>query len=167
MSEEIYLSLGSNLGDRQSYLEKATQRLADLIGLELLARSSIYSSEPIGRSEDCPEFLNMVLKINCNLPPEQLLDNTERLEQALGRTSKGFNVNRVIDIDILLFGNRIFSNDRLEIPHPRMNERAFVLLPLLEIDSKLVNPHSGNLFSDELKKLPDQKVSLVRESNNA
>lgn len=163
MSEIVYLSLGSNLGDRERYLELATSRLIEMVGMNLLAESSIYSSLPIRCPKGTPDFLNKIIKLDCSLKPVQLLDNTERIEQALGRTRKGFFADRVIDIDILLFGNRIFQNERLEIPHPRMGERAFVLMPLCEIDPGVVDPVTNRLFHDMLKVAGNQGVSIFRE----
>ncbi|MCP4568682.1 MAG: 2-amino-4-hydroxy-6-hydroxymethyldihydropteridine diphosphokinase [FCB group bacterium] len=164
MGEIVYLSLGSNLGDRQACLDKATARLSQMIGLTLLGESSTYYSTPIDCAVNCPEFLNKVVKLECTLKPVQLLDNTERLEKALGRTEKGFNVDRVIDIDIILFGNRNFKNERLEIPHPRMAQRAFVLIPLCEIDPDLTDPQTKTSFAERAKQLGDQGVTLYKEN---
>lgn len=167
MSEIIHLSLGSNLGDKEKYLELAQSRLLDIVGMKLLAESSIYKSLPIRCPEGTPDFLNKVIKLECSLKPVQLLDNSERIEQAMGRTKKGFFSDRVIDIDILLFGDRIFKNERLEIPHPRMAERAFVLIPLCEISSEIADPLTGRPFADMLKKVGDQGVTIFREKARA
>ncbi len=163
MGEIVYLSLGSNLGDREKNLEKATQRLDDMMGMKLLAESSIYNSIPIRCPAGTPDFLNKIVKMDCTLKPVQLLDNTERMEIVLGRTEKGFFSDRVIDIDILIFGDRIFKNERLEIPHPRMGERAFVLIPLCEMDPDIVDPLTGASFADMLKKAGDQGVTIYKE----
>jgi 2-amino-4-hydroxy-6-hydroxymethyldihydropteridine diphosphokinase len=164
MGEIVYLSLGSNLGNRESYLTRATQRLSKMVGLKLLAESSLYHSRPLDCPEDCPDFLNKVIKLDCSLKPVQLLDNTERLEIEFGRLEKSARTNRVIDIDIVLFGNRIFKNERLEIPHPRMAERAFVLIPLHEIDPDIVDPRNNARFSDLLSGLGDQGVKIIKEA---
>lgn len=164
MGEIVYLSLGSNLGNRESYLTRATERLSNMVGLKLLAESSLYHSRPLDCPEDCPDFLNKLLKLDCSLKPVQLLDNTERLEIEFGRTDKNARANRVIDIDILLFGNRIFKNERLEIPHPRMTERAFVLIPLHEIDPDVVDPRNNRPFGEILATLGDQGVKIIKEA---
>lgn len=164
MAEIVYLSLGSNLGDRESYINHATERLADMTGLRLLGESSLYHSRPLGCPQDCPDFLNKVIRLDCSLTPVQLLDNTEGLEVELGRTEKNARANRVIDIDIVLFGHRIFKNERLEIPHPRMHERAFVLIPLREIDPDLTDPKTGGRFADMLSGLGDQGVKIIKEA---
>jgi len=165
MGDIVYLSLGSNLGNREAYLTRATQRLADMMGLKLLAESSLYHSRPLECPDDCPDFLNKVIKVDCTLKPVQLLDNTERLEFEFGRVEKGTRVNRVIDVDIVLFGNRIFKNERLEIPHPRMSQRAFVLVPLVEIDPGVVDPRTNEPFAAMLAKLGDQGVKIIKELN--
>lgn len=165
MAEVVYLSLGSNLGNRESYISRAANRLSEMMGLRLLAESALYHSRPLKCPEDCPDFLNKVLKLECALKPVQLLANTERLEEEFGRTEKGMWANRVIDIDIVLFGNRIFKNERLEIPHPRMHERAFVLIPLHEIDPDVVDPRTGDKFADILSRLGDQGVKIVKETH--
>lgn len=167
MSEIAFLSLGSNLGDRADYLRKATAKLAETIGIKLLAESSIYHSIPVDCPEGCPEFLNKVVKLECNLKPVQLLDITERLEISLGRRRKGYFVNRVIDIDIILFGDREFKNDRLEIPHPRMKQRAFVLIPLKEIEPEIIDPVGGQPLSKLIEDIGDQGVIPYKESTDA
>lgn len=163
MSDIVYLSLGSNLGNREAYLSRAVKRLSQMMGLSLLAESSLYHSRPLDCPEDCPDFLNKVIKLDCLLKPVQLLDNTERLEIEFGRTEKNARADRVIDIDIVLFGNRIFKNERLEIPHPRMHERAFVLIPLCEIDPDMIDPRTHEKFGDMLAMLGDQGVKIIKE----
>jgi 2-amino-4-hydroxy-6-hydroxymethyldihydropteridine diphosphokinase len=165
MGEIVYLSLGSNLGNRESYLTRATERLSRMVGIKLLSQSSLYHSRPLDCPDDCPDFLNMVLKLECTLKPVQLLDNTERLEIEFGRRDKNARANRVIDIDIVLFGDRIFKNERLEIPHPRMIERAFVLIPMREIDPDIIDPRTNLKFSDMLSKLGDQGVKIVKAAH--
>jgi len=159
MAETIYLSLGSNLGDRESFLRQAVHLLSSMTGLKLLARSSVYKSAPIDCPEGTPDFLNMVVKMDCTLAPEQLLDGAERLEREMGREHKNGTCSRVIDIDIILFGERIFNNDRLTIPHPRMAQRAFVLIPLCEISPRLTEPTSGAALSDLLGAIGSQGVT--------
>ncbi len=165
MGEIVYLSLGSNLGNRESYLKRAVKRLSQMVGLKLLAESSLYHSRPLDCPEDCPDFLNKVIKLDCSLKPVQLLDNTERLEEEFGRREKNARANRVIDIDIVLFGDRIFKNERLEIPHPRMEKRAFVLIPMREIGPDVVDPHTKKRFSEILPGLGDQGVKIIKEAN--
>ncbi len=163
MTDIVYLSLGSNLGNREAYISRAVKRLSQMMGLKLLAESSLYHSRPLDCPEDCPDFLNKIIKLECSLKPVQLLDNTERLEIEFGRTEKNARTDRVIDIDIVLLGNRIFKNERLEIPHPRMHERAFVLIPLCEIDPDLADPRTNEKFKDMISLLGDQGVKIIKE----
>ncbi|MEE9442845.1 MAG: 2-amino-4-hydroxy-6-hydroxymethyldihydropteridine diphosphokinase [candidate division Zixibacteria bacterium] len=167
MNEIVFLSLGSNLGDRAGYLKKATAKLAESMGLKLLAESSIYRSVPLDCPEGCPEFLNKLIKLECALKPVQLLDVAERLEISLGRRRKGFFVNRVIDIDIILFGDRIFKNERLEIPHPRMKQRAFVLIPLKEIEPDIIDPIDHRPLANLIENLGEQSVVPFEEATGA
>ncbi len=162
MAEIVYLSLGSNLGNREEYLRKATEQLSQTQGLRFLAESSLYKSLPVDCEVGCPEFMNKVVKLESTLDPERLLDVAERLERDLGRTQKGFNVDRVIDIDIILFGDRIFRNNRLEIPHPRMAQRAFVLIPLCEIAPDVRDPRSRESFHDHLRSVGPQGVTMYK-----
>jgi 2-amino-4-hydroxy-6-hydroxymethyldihydropteridine diphosphokinase len=159
MGETVYLSLGSNRGDRAFYLQQATEQLSQKAGMSLVAASSIYVSKPIGCAPECAQFLNQVLKFNCTLQPTQLLDQTERLERRLGRTVKGNNADRIIDIDIILFGDRVVKNTRLEIPHPRLTDRAFVLLPLHEIAPDAKDPRTEALLTELLARVGDQPVT--------
>jgi 2-amino-4-hydroxy-6-hydroxymethyldihydropteridine diphosphokinase len=140
-----YLCLGSNLGDREENLCRALTLLADHVTIEEL--SSIYETEPVPllcQGEEQPWFLNMACRIVTSLPPEELLHLAKRIEVRMGRALGGErNARRPIDIDILLYGTKIMKTRGLTIPHPRMAERAFVLLPLAEIAPDAVHPGCG------------------------
>ncbi|MDD4051351.1 MAG: 2-amino-4-hydroxy-6-hydroxymethyldihydropteridine diphosphokinase [candidate division Zixibacteria bacterium] len=164
MSEMVFLLLGSNLGDRCAMLDEATRRLAGTAGLTLVAASSTYSSPPIDCPSGSPDFLNRMLKLSCALAPEALLDATEGIETVLGRKGKGGNVPRIIDIDIILYGDRVVRTDRLVIPHPRMNRRPFVLIPLREVAPEAVDPTTGHRYADLLPDLDSQGVVKYKES---
>ncbi len=159
MGETVFLSLGSNRGDRALYLQQAAEQLSQIAGMSLMAASSIYASQPIGCAPECAQFLNQVLKFDCTLQPLQLLDQTERLERRLGRTGKGDKADRIIDIDIILFGDRVVKNTRLEIPHPRLADRAFVLLPLHEIAPEAEDPRTRIRLTELLGQVGDQPVT--------
>jgi 2-amino-4-hydroxy-6-hydroxymethyldihydropteridine diphosphokinase len=140
-SVDIYIGLGSNQGNREQLIEKAIELLSVALGAPI-QQSTIIETEPWGFESDFP-FLNMVACFNCNLQPLELLDLTEKTEKELGRTTKssgGIYKDRPIDIDILLYGNRVIESERLTIPHPRLHERHFVLEPLKEISPQLVHP---------------------------
>ena len=135
----VYLALGSNLGNRLSNLKEAIAALSPQ--MEVKAKSSVYETPPWGY-EDQPKFLNQVIKAKTYLEPEPLLKHLKRLEVALGRKESFPNGPRLIDMDILFFDDRILSTPSLVIPHPRLHERGFVLLPLMEIEPDLVHPIS-------------------------
>lgn len=133
----VYLALGSNLGDRLANLKQAIASLPPQ--MEVKAASSVYETPPWGY-EDQPEFLNQVVKASTYLDPEPLLKHLKRLEIALGRKTSFLNGPRSIDLDILFYDDLVLKTASLVIPHPRLHERGFVLLPLLEISPDLVHP---------------------------
>jgi 2-amino-4-hydroxy-6-hydroxymethyldihydropteridine diphosphokinase len=133
----VYLALGTNLGDRAANLKQAIASLTPQ--LEVKAKSGIYETPPWG-FEDQPKFLNQVLKAKTYLDPEPLLKHLKRLEVALGRKESFPNGPRLIDIDILFYDDLVLNKPSLVIPHPRLHERAFVLLPLMEIAPELRHP---------------------------
>lgn len=143
----MYIGLGSNLGDRESFLKQAVSRLDKVDGLEVTAVSAIYVSQPEKMADDSPPFLNQVVRVECASTPDELLRIVEHIETELGRADKGLYLARTVDIDILLFGERRIKTDLLEIPHSRMLKRPFVLVPLLEIDSTLAHPATGKQLS--------------------
>jgi 2-amino-4-hydroxy-6-hydroxymethyldihydropteridine diphosphokinase len=138
MNEHIvYLALGSNLGNRLVNLKQAVSALSPQIDVQ--AKSYVYETPPWGY-EDQPRFLNQVIKAKTYLEPERLIKHIKRLEVMLGRTDSFQNGPRLIDIDILFYDDLILNTGSLVIPHPRLHERGFVLLPLMDIDPDLVHP---------------------------
>jgi GTP cyclohydrolase-4 len=135
----VYLGLGSNLGDREGNLIKAVELLAQKVNVDQL--SSIYETEPIGYQKQAP-FLNAVCQVNASLAPGELLEIAKEIEMALGRVPSFPNAPRPIDIDILFYDKCVINAPRLIIPHPRLEERAFVLAPLAELAPNLVHPVS-------------------------
>ena len=133
----IYLALGSNLGDRMSNLTSAIERLSQKITIKKL--SSIYETEPVYYKEQ-PLYLNAVLSAVTELAPFELLRFVKSIESGLGRQPGFRNAPRTIDIDILFYGDQAIETSELTIPHPRLVERAFVLVPLAEIAPRLVHP---------------------------
>jgi 2-amino-4-hydroxy-6-hydroxymethyldihydropteridine diphosphokinase len=133
----IYLALGSNLGDRLANLNQAIAALTPQ--MEVKAKSSVYETPPWGY-EDQPKFLNQVIKAKTYLDPEPLLKHLKRLEVTLGRQESFSNGPRLIDMDILFYDDLVFNGPSLIVPHPRLHERGFVLLPLLDIAPDLVHP---------------------------
>ena len=133
----VYLALGTNLGDRLANLKQAILALTPQ--LEVKVKSSVYETPPWG-FKDQPKFLNQVIKAQTYLDPEPLLKHLKRLEVALGRKETFRNGPRFIDIDILFYDDLILDKPSLVIPHPRLQERGFVLLPLMDIAPDLVHP---------------------------
>jgi len=130
----LYLSIGTNLGNRQDNLREACDFIQQRVG-SIVRQSSIYETEPVGFESD-NKFLNMCVAVDTNIPPLLILDITQEIERCMGRTQKstdGHYHDRIIDIDILLYGDLNMNTQRLVIPHPKMYERDFVMLPLSEI----------------------------------
>lgn len=131
---QAYLGLGSNIGDRKQQLLKAIDLIGNIKGIKVTKQSSIYETAPIGYT-DQPNFLNLCLEIETELSPQQLLKHCLDIEQQLHRVREIRWGPRTLDIDILLYSDNIIETDNLSIPHPRMQERAFVLIPLNDIAS--------------------------------
>ena len=136
----VFLALGSNLGDRQANLKTALQHLSKSVTLQRI--SSLYETDPIGY-EDQPRFFNIACSGTTRLAPQELLDTAKAIEKVMGRQQTIRNRPRPIDIDILLYNHLTIAQERLTIPHPRMRERAFVLVPLQEIAPTIVDPITG------------------------
>ena len=165
----VYLALGSNLGDRRSNLAAALQRLREVVGISTI--SSIYETEPVGYL-DQPHFFNIVCHGKTTLSASELLQYAKAIEVGIGRQPSFRNGPRPIDIDIIFYDDLQIKQDDLTIPHPRMAERAFVLVPLAEIAPDMVDPVSGQtaqsllqaVSQDGVKKLaPDLRILLERD----
>ena len=137
MDHIVYLALGSNMGNRLSNLKAAVLNLTPQMMVK--QKSSVYETPPWGFTEQ-DAFLNQVVKVTTYLEPEPLLRHLKRMETALGRVPNFQNGPRVIDIDILFFDNMIINTPPLVVPHPRLHERAFVLVPLAEIEPDFIHP---------------------------
>lgn len=133
----VYLALGSNLGDRAAHLRSALDRIGELGRIEAVSR--VYESAAVGYREQGP-FYNVVVRLRTEQSPEALLASVKRIEQEMGRTRSFRNAPRIIDIDILTYDDMVLRTPELEIPHPRMTERSFVLLPLAEVARNFVHP---------------------------
>jgi len=155
----VYLSLGSNVGDRQAHLHAALNRLASL-DLRILRVSPIYETEPVEHTAQ-GWFLNLVAEAEGDLSPSQLLGRMQTIERALGRIRTVPKGPRTIDIDILLFGNAVVRTARLEIPHPRMAERRFVLAPLADLAPDLRHPVTQRTVREMLDAAPQQSLRLL------
>ena len=132
----VYLSLGSNLGNRQANLDMALKMLSERMRMGKV--SSIYDTEPMGNTNQ-PRFLNLACEVFTHLSPEGLLALTKGIERRMGRYSRS-GEPRTIDIDIALYGDQVIDTRDLVVPHPKMAERSFVLIPIAEIAPDLVHP---------------------------
>ena len=147
----VYLSIGSNLGDRAHHLRRAIELLASP-KLLIERVSPVYETEPVGLA-DQPMFLNAVVEVTTNLFPKQLLHRAQSVEQQLGRKRAMVNGPRTIDIDILLYAGTVMATEELTIPHPRYRERRFVLAPLVDLAPDLKDPETGQSVGFLLERL--------------
>ena len=164
---KLYLLLGGNLGNKQQVFSEARERLARQLG-PITTQSAIYETEPWGFESD-DMFCNQVLEISTGLSPEDVLANSQQIEQELGRIRKANQYDsRIIDIDILFYDNLIIQTEKLVVPHPRIQERKFALVPLCEIAPELIHP----LFLKSIKQILAEctdplKVEKVTETLNS
>jgi len=159
---KVYLGLGTNMGNRERNLDRALELLSERLRIGKV--SSIYETEPVGNIEQ-PRFLNLVCQVDTGLAPEALLALAKGIELKMGRQPGKPNSPRPIDIDILFYGNQVIKTKELEIPHPRLTERAFVLVPLAEIAPKLVHPVNGKTVK-KLLKAATEKQGVFKWENN-
>jgi len=156
-----YVALGSNLKEPQRQLQAGFDALARLPGTTLIARSSLYLSAPVGYA-DQPDFVNAVAAIRTTLAPRALLDALLAIEREQGRVRDFPNAPRTLDLDIALYDERVIHEPGLTVPHPRMHERAFVMVPLAEIAPDAVVPGRGPARA-LLAGVDVQSVSVVKE----
>lgn len=160
--KSVFLGLGSNLGDREGNLRNAVEKLGEYAG-KIVKASSVYETEPWGFSSD-DKFLNMVLELETSLNPSGLLERLLMIESMMGRLREGKQYSsRNIDIDILFFGDLGCYTKALEIPHPKLHERKFVLVPLAEIAPDMIHPVMKKDIMTLLKECQDNgKVKRIK-----
>lgn len=158
-----YLSIGSNIGDRLTHLMNAVHALHTFNRTSVLKISSVYETEPVGYTDQA-NFLNIAIQIETALNPLELLAVCQGIEIELGRVRDIRWGPRIVDLDILLFNQDIIDIETLTVPHPRMHERAFVLIPLLEIEPFITHPVTKTCYS-EGEALEDDGVVLLEKVN--
>ncbi len=154
MSALVHIGLGSNLGDREQHLLLATQALSRIDAVSLLRHSALYDSAPIGPRQ--PRFLNAVVEMECDLPPERLLTILKQIEVDLGRVPGEKWGPRAIDLDILLWGSTIVANPTLQVPHLHLHQRRFALEPLCQLVPDAPHPVLGVTIRQLLERAPAQ-----------
>jgi len=155
-----YVAIGSNMNGPVTQVERAVEAIARATHCDVVARSSLYRTAPVG-FEDQADFVNAVCAVETEFSPHQLLEFLLRTEDEHGRIRRDVsNGPRVIDLDLLLYGDRVIAEDDLIIPHPKMHERGFVLVPLAEIAPRTIVPGVGAI-SDLLPVIANQRVEKV------
>jgi 2-amino-4-hydroxy-6-hydroxymethyldihydropteridine diphosphokinase len=152
-----YVALGTNLGDRTETLRIAIEKLRRVATVE--AVSSVYETDPVGYA-DQPAFLNAVARVRTALSPRSLLDALFKIETELGRTRSFRNAPRTLDLDLLLYDDLVLDEPDLAVPHPRLHERAFVLVPLADVGAEVIHPRLHRSIADLLGDLGE--ISGVR-----
>jgi len=135
---DVFLLLGSNLGDRRAYLDQAIKHIETNIA-PVVNRSSVYETQSWGKTDE-PDYLNQVIKIKTGMPAHDILEKILRIEQVMGRKREEKWGSRIIDIDILFYGQEIIDDEALTIPHPELHKRLFTLVPLDEIAPDFIHP---------------------------
>jgi len=159
MLHDVYFALGSNLGDRKTNLQQALVRLG--IGVEITQCSAVFDTKPVGNVRQ-PRFLNMVCAGRTALSPQELLEFVKKIEADVGRKPGPVNGPRLIDIDILFYDDIVINTSRLVIPHPRIAERVFVLLPLFDIAPEIKHPVSGRTVREMLHELQWVSTDIIK-----
>lgn len=164
---QAVLAIGSNLGERLNNVQGAVAALADTPDVTVVSVSSIYETEPVGGPADAKNFLNLVVLVDTTLTVHTLLDRCLAIEDAFGRVREQKNDPRTLDVDLVIVGDRVCSDDSLILPHPRAHERGFVLLPWMEIDIEGEIPGKGfvadlvqNVDTSGVKRREDLEILL-------
>ncbi len=165
MENKAYIALGSNMGDRFEYLKKAILLLENQENIAVVNTSSVYETDPVGYT-DQDLFLNMAIQVETSLGPIDLLDTCLEIELNLGRKREIKWGPRTLDLDILLFNHENIETEKLTIPHPRMSERAFVILPLLEMDPNLTLPNMKEPLKNCLQSITDREGVRIWKQKN-
>ncbi|NIW45517.1 MAG: 2-amino-4-hydroxy-6-hydroxymethyldihydropteridine diphosphokinase [Gammaproteobacteria bacterium] len=159
----IYLGMGTNRGNREANLKAAIKALP--LQVQVTRQSPIYQTPPWGYT-DQPDFLNMVVEGKTTLPPDELISYIKLLEKKIGRTATFRWGPREIDIDILFYNQRVYESEGLEIPHPRMHDRAFVLVPLADLTTEFIHPKLKKSIAELLAEIDTSGITLYSPDNS-
>jgi 2-amino-4-hydroxy-6-hydroxymethyldihydropteridine diphosphokinase len=166
IEERVYVALGSNLGDRDAHLAAGVAALRATEGIEVVAVSPLYETDPVGPPPQGP-YLNGAIQLATSLSPDALLDRLLEIETAEGRTrGADRNAPRTLDLDLLLYGDRKLVGTDLEIPHPRLAERPFVLEPLCDLAPDFIHPILGETLAELAQRVRDPAAVRRREAAN-
>ncbi len=155
MSERAYIGIGSNLGDRINQCRQAMRAIAAILGVKAMLVSSLYEAAPVPPASG-GWFVNGVVSVETTLPPEKLLRELQRIEQEMGRTpARALGEDRTIDLDLLLVGSQVLERPEFVLPHPRLHQRRFVIVPLCELAPDLLHPVLGITIRALLERLED------------
>ncbi|MEK7749322.1 MAG: 2-amino-4-hydroxy-6-hydroxymethyldihydropteridine diphosphokinase [Bacteroidota bacterium] len=157
MSRHIYIGLGSNVGDRLGYLDSAVKELSELSATKVVGMSSVYETEPYG-NKDQPEFLNMAVELESSMDLDELFSGLKSIEAKLGRHRTERWGPREIDLDLLYYGKHVVNQKKLQVPHPEVGHRRFVLVPLNEIAHFFIDPVRRKNISELLAECSDSGV---------
>lgn len=160
MRVDAYIALGSNISRREAYLSAALNWLDEHDSIEVIKKSAVYETAPVGYIEQ-NDFLNMAVKIHTSLSAVELLDYCQAIENELGRKRVVKWGPRTIDLDILLYNHENMKAERLTIPHPHMHERAFVIVPLAEVAPNMIIPNLELTASQIVSRLPEDDVQSM------
>ena len=156
----IFIALGSNLENPKEQVKSGILSIKKIDGVKILSESSLYETPPVGVLNQ-PNFVNAVIKITSNHNPYELLNELLKIENKAGRIRVEKNGPRILDLDILLFDNLILNDKNLTLPHPRMHERLFVLMPLKDIDENIVIPNQGSI-KHIINKLTSENINRIK-----
>lgn len=165
MNNNAYISLGSNIGERSENLKGAIEKLEGHPEIKVVNHSSVYETDPVGY-ENQDQFLNMAIEVKTNLKPYELLEVCLEIEKELGRKRDIRWGPRTIDLDILLYNQENIKSEKLTVPHPRMHERAFVIIPLLEIHPNIKLPTMESPLNISLEDIPDREGVRIWKRRN-
>ncbi|MBT89127.1 MAG: 2-amino-4-hydroxy-6-hydroxymethyldihydropteridine diphosphokinase [Spirochaetales bacterium] len=154
----VYLSIGTNLGNKIENLKNAISRLSSIVTIDSI--SSVYETEPLNVQKQ-DNFLNIAIEVQTNFPPLELIEKLKKIESEMGRVLSELNKPRIIDIDIIFYNSIILDEVRIQVPHPRAHKRAFVIFPIMDLNPAFVHPILNKSLMEISKNLSNQRISKL------